>query len=163
MNLPAPPHLHLHSQNEYRAYFEKIYCRRPIETFDGIQVKFKKTDFDHCMFESTKRNNIKDLFSVARAERLEWIRATLENSKSELYQGWDREKRKVDPDRRVAVAYENFVVVIKTYLNPRGVVKAKFITAYNAETSIEKIRSMPKWEKTKCRWFARLAQRRRPL
>jgi hypothetical protein len=111
------------------------------------------------MFESTSHNEIKDAFSIARAERLEWIRETLNNPRADLYQGWDRKKRRIDPDCRVAVAYEDFVIVIRTYLGVKGIVKAKFVTAYMAEQSIGKIRSMPRWEKSKCRWFAKLAQR----
>ena len=48
------------TQAEYRVHFERVYCRGPIQTFDHIAVRFRKKDFDHCFFESSKRDRVKD-------------------------------------------------------------------------------------------------------
>ena len=52
----------------------------------------------------------------------------------------------MDPARRVAVVYEDFVVVINVRKQNDGSFRAYFITAYKAETSISKIRSKPRWK-----------------
>jgi hypothetical protein len=75
------------SEAECRAHFERIYCQGPITTFDVIMVRFRKKHFEHCFFESSGRNGIKDTFSPPRAERIDWIKAALEDPMSELYYG----------------------------------------------------------------------------
>lgn len=47
-----PTLLSLSSEAEYRAHFEKTFCRKALYTFDGIEVRFFKRQFDHCFFES---------------------------------------------------------------------------------------------------------------
>lgn len=126
---------------QYRIHFEAVYCHKPIITFDQIAVRFYKRDFDHCMYESSVRNKIKDQFSIERSERIDWIKATLENPNAILYQGWDKTKKTYDSARRVAVVFEDFVVVIALRANK----KARFITAYLADNSMAKIRMSPKW------------------
>ncbi len=127
---------------EYRQHFERVYCLNEIVTFDGIKVRFKKEDFDHCMYESSQRDGMKDSFSKERSVRIDWIKATLENPNSVLYQGWDSKRKKHDNSRRVAVVYEDFVVIIGVH-KPG---KARFITAYAANESIVKIRRRPRWK-----------------
>jgi len=143
--MALPPLVLYATVNEYRQHFERVYCRGPIVTFDGIPVHFKKADFDHCMYESSKRDSNKDRFSTRRSERVDWIRETLTNPKADLYQGWDRRKKQCDPRARVAVVYEEFVVVIRIYSGPSSGKRARFLTAYPAQDSIDKIRGMPKW------------------
>ncbi|MBM3882179.1 MAG: hypothetical protein FJ387_21075 [Verrucomicrobia bacterium] len=70
--------------------------------FDGIAVRFCKCDFDHCFFESSQRNRIKDAFSMLRAERLEWIAVTLQDVAAERFQGWDRDSKTFDKERRLS-------------------------------------------------------------
>lgn len=135
------------SMAEYRKHFEDTYCNGPVYTFDGIPVRFRKLDFDHCMYESSKRDDNKDLFSKDRCERIDWIKATLENDKADLYQGWDKKKKRADKTRRVAVVYEEYVVVIKVRENLAGDYEGEFGTAYLADSSISKIRGMPRWSK----------------
>ena len=53
------------------------------------------------------------LASPSWGQRIDWIIATLINPEAELYQGWDKEKNRADPNRRVAVAYKELVAVIK--------------------------------------------------
>ncbi|HNY26194.1 MAG TPA: hypothetical protein PLA90_12850 [Candidatus Sumerlaeota bacterium] len=144
-----PPLLCLANEVAYRAHFEKLYCREPVETFDGIQVRFRKRDFDHCCFESSQRNNRKDLFSTKRAERLDWIQAALQDPNSERYQGWDKKKKCYDATRRVTLVMGDYVVVIAL----KAPKEADFITAYVADTptrperlsTIDQIRKGPKW------------------
>jgi hypothetical protein len=141
-----PPKVFYATEIEYRTHYEDTYCKRPIITFDGIRVYFRKNLFDHCMYESSKRNGVKDLFSRTRAERIDWIKATLNNPNSDLYFGWNNKKDSIDRNRRVAVVYEDFVVIIQVKKKQDGRIhKAEFVTAYQAENSISRIRAMPMW------------------
>lgn len=141
--------LNLANEAEYRAHFESIYCQGPIRTFDGIEVRFRKSDFDHCCFESSRRDAVKDRFSAKRAKRLNWIKAALEDANSECYQGWDKKRKRHDPRRRVALVMGNYVVVIAIKRQNR----ADFVTAYLADTpggsgrrsTRDLIRMSPKW------------------
>jgi len=144
-----PPLLDLEDEAAYRAHFEAVYCRGPIEAFDGVQVRFRKRDFDHCCFESSRRDGSKDQFSLLRARRLDWIKAALQDPNSECYQGWDKKRKRYDGRRRVAVVMGNYVVVIA--LKGRG--RADFVTAYVADTpgapgrpsTVDMIRRGPRW------------------
>lgn len=143
--MPSPPKVNYASEAEYRQHFERLYCNGPITTSDGIPVRFRKGDFDHCMFESSKRNDIKDTFSKERSERIDWIKATLENPAAELYQGWDKRSKRYDSSSRVAVVHEEFVVVIRIKTAANGTKSGQFVTAYLADNSIGKIKGSPKW------------------
>lgn len=135
--------------DEYRQHFERTYCRGVIATFDGVAVRFRKANFNHSFFESTRRDGGKDKFSVNRSERIDWIKTALQDSASELYQGWVKSASQYDSRRRVAVVMGNYVVVIGI----KGPKNADFITAYLADTpaasgrksTVEKIREGPKW------------------
>lgn len=133
------------TQGEYRTHFEQIYCKTPISTFDGIQVRFRKTDFNHCFFESTRRNGIKDKFSLKRSERMDWIEAVLMDPNADLRDGWDKKKKRYDNSRRVALVVGPYVVVIA--LQKNNATKAKFITAYvaDSDTTVKKIMKSPVW------------------
>ena len=146
--MQTPPLVKYKSIDEYRSLFENMYCKKPIITFDGIPVYFRKELFDDCMFESSDwqmRDNI--LFSMTRAERINWIGETLKNPASDLYFGWDRNRKRIDHNSRVAVAYDDFVVVVRIKRREGEIYKAKFRTAYLADYNIKKIRSMPGWQK----------------
>lgn len=144
------PLLELADAAAYRAHFERVYCNGPIVTFDGIEVRFRKRDFDHCCFESSRRGGFKDVFSMRRARRLDWIKAALKDPRSERYKGWDKKRKRYDGSRRVAIVMENYVVVIA--LKRRGY--ADFVTAYLADTpaapgrpsTVDRIRQGPQWE-----------------
>ena len=127
-----------------RAHFESVYCAGTIAAFDGIQVRFRKSHFDHCFFESSQRNQVKDTFSDLRAQRVDWIQAALQDPAAELYEGWDRTRKRYDKARRVCVVCGNYVVVIAL----TGSATADFITAYVADTanSLAKIRTSPRWK-----------------
>lgn len=138
-----PPLVLHHSEAEYRAHFERVYCRGPITTFDNIKVRFRKDQFDHCFFESTRRNRVKDQFSTLRASRIDWIKATLQDPNADFYVGWDSKRKCYDDSHRVAVVVGNYVVIIR--LTKPGM--AKFVTAYvaDSESTIDRIRQGPRW------------------
>lgn len=144
-----PPLLRLRSSAEYRLHFENTYCRHTITTFDGIAVRFRTRNFNHCFFESTKRDGVKDSFSPKRAERMDWIKIALEDCNSERYCGWDKSRKCYDRRRRVAVVMNNYVVVISLRDSKTG----EFLTAYVADSvgvgsgrsTLDKIRQGPKW------------------
>jgi hypothetical protein len=135
------------SENEYRKHFENIYCRKPITTFDGIEVRFRKNKFDHCFFETVHTQD--DTFSKKRAERIDWIKEALQDPKGEQYIGYDKRRKRNDSSRRVTVVKGNYVTVIKMV----GKNKAEFVTAFVADTpgrkgipsTIDKIRKSPEW------------------
>ena len=138
-----PPLLTLADEAAYRARFEAIYCAGALTTFDGIAVRFQKRDFDHCFFESSRRNRVKDTFSTLRAERLEWIAVALQDAAADRFLGWDRDSKTYDKTRRVTLVCGNYVVVIAL----TGTTSARFITAYVADTSrtLAKLKTSPKW------------------
>ncbi len=138
-----PPLLALAEEAAYRAHFHATYCAGPIATFDGIEVRFRRHQFAHCCFESTRRNGEKDRFSPLRAERLDWIKVALQDGTASRYQGWNKDKRRYENDRRVTVVCGNFVVVIAL----TGTNTADFVTCYVADSpdTLAKIKRSPKW------------------
>ncbi len=140
-----PPKLvHYATEVEYRLHYEALYCSATIHTFDGLRVYFPKQQFDDAFYESANRKaRDKSVFSRSRAERIDWIRAALQDGTAEIYAGWDRDKKVIDRKRRVTVVYGNYVVVLQ--VNPRKA-KAIFITAYIADAAtLAKIRRNPRW------------------
>ena len=135
-----PPLVRYRHVHDYRAHYERVYCHGPVTTFDGIAVRFRKQQFDHCFYETVSGPD--DTFSSARAERIDWIRTALEDSSSDLYQGWDNQRKRISKSRRVAIVYENYVVIIRMI----GGRRAAFVTAFVAtERTLRLIRSSPKW------------------
>lgn len=139
-----PELVHLSTIDEYKKYFVDKYCKKELITFDGISVKFYEDQFEHAFYESSnKKKRNKDVFSIDRATRIDWIEYVLKNPKAELHLGWDRDKKIYNKDRRVAIiSPEDYVVIIR--LNGNN--KAKFITAYYADNSASEIRKMPLWQ-----------------
>ncbi len=88
-----PPLVRYESEAQYRKHFEQAYCSGEILTFDNMPVRFKKLDFDHAFYESRKTKD--DTFSLKRAERIDWIKAALEDPNSERYVGWDNKRKKL--------------------------------------------------------------------
>lgn len=147
-----PPLVSYASEAEYQKHFEDVYCKEPIATFDGIPVRFRKRDFHHAFFESV-RGGHDNLFSTKRAERIDWIKKTLQDPNADRYQGWDKKNKKYDKSRRVTVVMGNYIVVIVVRQNKRtGDQTGHFITAYVADTpakrgrpsTIDRIRRSPK-------------------
>lgn len=144
--MPYPPLVQYPSISDYRAHWIRVYCAEPIMTFDGIAVRFRRDKFPHYFFESSGRDGNKDQFSSKRAERIDWIKATLEDTSAELFVGWNNDKRRYDPGRRVAVVMDDYVVIVALTSN----ITADFITAFVADSTgksstLEKIRRGPRW------------------
>lgn len=137
--------------NFYKNIYKKVYCNRPIETFDGINIKFYVDTFEHAFYESTNRKEKdKSKFSYKRANRIYWIKWVLENPRAELYIGYNLRIKSYDSSRRVAVCVDNYVVIIQ--MDRRNNQRAKFVTAYLADgingkgqKAIDLIRSGKKW------------------
>lgn len=149
--MSLPPLLCFETVTEYRCHYERHYQRGNIVTFDGIQVYFKPQKFGHAFYEnSQRRKGPKDRFSFKRAQRMDWIKSTLEHPEAELYMGWNKEEKCYAEDRRVSVIYEDFAVIIELGLNIQGALRGNFITCYVADQSIERIKQSPQWELNKC-------------
>ncbi len=149
--MQLPPLREYQSEADYRTHYECVYCRGVIFTFDGIRIYFDKQRFGHAFYESSGKGvGRKENFSSVRAKRIDWIKATLESPKAIMYQGWDKHTGKYAPERRVSLTYENFVVIIELRIGADGNFKGKFVTCYQADKSIEKIRRSPKWSREEC-------------
>jgi len=129
---------------EYRDHFERDYVKSIITTFDNIRVYFKNSDFNHCFYETTLHKD--DTLSRTRAERIDWIKETLEDKNADLRCGWLKSKNRIDCTRRVAIVNHNYVVIISIRHKKDCSLKANFITAFVADKSISKILAMPKWK-----------------
>jgi hypothetical protein len=148
--MALPPLVLYATPAEYRLHYERVYCRGNIQTFDGIRVYFGPRKFGHVFYESTARDGRKDVFSPVRAQRIDWIKATLEHPTAALFEGWNKASRQYDATRRVSVVYEDFVVVVAMGLRQDGSLRANFVTCYQADNSITKIRSSPAWSRSAC-------------
>lgn len=142
-----PPNLVVYeNEEEYRLHYERVYCRQAYYTFDGLRVYFPEYQFDHAFFESANRQKRdKSTFSVQRAQRIDWIKAAIADAKAELYEGWDRDRKKYVQNRRVVLIFGNYVVILRMQKKGRSAV---FVTAYVADNAtITKIRTGPKWSR----------------
>lgn len=145
----CPPLVDYETEQEYREHYEREYCKTPITTPNGIRIYFSKEKFDHIFFESVQSKD--DTFSIDRSQRIDWIKHTLTSNDSILYQGYDQETKTHYPDRRVALRYENFVVVVQLSLNKKDVLKGNIVTCFKADNSIDEIKSSPLWNENDCR------------
>lgn len=144
--MTLPPLVHYSTEREYREHYKREYCRRPVFAFDGVRIYFDAWRFEHAFYEGAA----KDRFAPVRAERIDWVRATLEHREADLFQGYIKAEDRYAPDRRVSVVYEEFVVVVSLALKRDGALKGKFVTCYQANNSIAKIRNSPRWERELC-------------
>lgn len=136
-----PPLVIYATEDEYRQHFRRVYCCGPIITFDGIAVRFRGAMFDHCFFETVLAKD--DTFSPARAQRIDWIAATLQDPDAELFVGWDSERKRPAPNRRVALVSGDYLTIIQ--MMAEG--KATFITAFVASPqTIAKVRTNERWK-----------------
>lgn len=149
--MPLPPLLVYEAVLDYKRHYERHYQRARIVTFDGIRVYFQPQKFGHAFYKNSRnKKGAKDEFSPERAQRMDWIKLTLEHPNAEIYMGWNKDKKCIEEDRRVTVVYEDFVVVIELGLNKQLELKGSFVTCYVADRSIDQIRNSPKWDKDKC-------------
>jgi hypothetical protein len=149
--MPLPALKMLADEAAYRLHFLQTYVRGTILTRDGVRVHFGPRDFDHAFFESTQRDGVKDAFSSTRAQRMDWISATLQDQHADWYQGYVKARKAYDPARSATIAYGDFVVVLGFRVGNDRSIKAKFITSYDADNSIRKIRGSPVWTLAGCR------------
>ncbi len=107
--MSVPPLLVLDTPKAYKDYYERHYCRGLVFTVDGVRVYFKPQKFGHAFYEnSARRKGPKDEFSIVRAQRMSWIKLTLEHPEARLYQGWNKNKKCFEEDRRVSVVFEKY-------------------------------------------------------
>jgi len=145
--MALPPLLNLDTPRQYKQHYERHYCRGNIVTHDGIRIYFRPQKFGHAFYQNSQgRQGGKDEFSPERSQRMDWIKLTLEHPNSELFVGWNKDKKCHDEARRVSVVYEFFVVIIELSINKKDELKGNFVTCYLADRSIDKIKSAPKWE-----------------
>ena len=139
-----PPLRTFADEVECGKHYNQVYCAGPIPTFDGIMVRFDKRDFLHLFFESSNRDGNKDTFSTRRAERIDWIKAALQDPKAELFQGYDNKTKVCRPDRRVCVVSGDYVVIIVL----TDTKKAKIVTAFVIDDPdvLKSLKASPKWK-----------------
>ena len=136
-----------HSEEDLRKIWSEEYCRKVIKTHDGIRVHFYDSNFDHAFYESSVRNGSsnkpksKDIFSYRRAARMMWIKDVLSDKEAKMYVGYDSKAKGYTRTKRVSVVKGDYVVVIQLYKESH----ARFITAYVADNSINKITGGPEW------------------
>lgn len=145
-----PPLVQYGQPSDYRDHYMRNYCRGIVHTFDGIRVFFREARFDHAFYISSRWNGPKDVFCQERAERIDWIGFTLGAPSAKLYQGWNQKLQCVEPDRRVAVVIDDYVVIIRMGLTRENVLRADFVTAFCADRSLAKIVSAPAWDRAVC-------------
>lgn len=143
-----PPLLILADEAAYQQHFVAKYCAVPLLTHDGIPVYFKRHAFYHAFFETVIFKN--DTFSPVRSQRMDWVELTLKDVASDRFQGWNPRIRQYDPVRRVDVVYEDFVVVLRLIKRQDGNLAAQFVTCFQADNSIGRIRQSPKWDRKAC-------------
>lgn len=140
--------MQLSNESEYYEHFVEKYCKVEKHTYENIRVKFYEDQFYHAFYESKDRKKRdKSVFSIERAERMDWIERVLMNKNAEKYVGWDRDKKRYNYNRRVSIITKENYVVILNIINEK---EAKFITAYVAsKTNASKIRKAPIWDENK--------------
>lgn len=137
-----------YTEEELRELWRKEYCRKIINTHDGIRVKFYDSHFNHAFYESSSRKqskNNKDTLSSVRLSRILWIKDVLVDKDAEMYVGYENRTKRYNKNKRVSVVKGNYVVVIELQKNGT----ATFITAFVADNSIEKVISGHKWNEYK--------------
>lgn len=102
--------------------------------------------FEHVFYENSGKRGGKDVFSLKRSERIDWIGDVLKDEEAEVYMVYDSKNKRTNWNRRVAIISEdNYVVVIQIIKDN----KAKFVTAYVADSpnTAKAIRQGEKWVK----------------
>ncbi|MEL6361759.1 MAG: hypothetical protein AAFR21_11800 [Pseudomonadota bacterium] len=140
-----PPLLTLKDEEAYRQHFTQSLCRQHVETHDGIRVYFSPDTFEHAFFESSDRRGADDVFSFARAQRMDWIAVALADPDALCVQGWDKHTQAYSPKRRITVVVQDFVIVLALSTKRNGDLKANFVTCIKADNSAVKIRQSPRW------------------
>lgn len=145
MTQQQPNDVYYQTISEYLEHYKRIYCRQKIYTFDGIRVYFDPCRFDHAFYEGKKKGVE---FSWERAKKINWIKFTLEQKDADLRFGYYPEKKQQELNRRVAVVFGNYQVVLELYLK-KDVLSAKFKTAFPIKGKGGYVNSL-KWDKQTC-------------
>ena len=138
-----PPLLYRPDAAAYRMHFIRHYCMTPVVTFDSISVEFFPEVFEHAFYrDSNPTANDKAVFDLARAQRLNWIRAVLEEPTCNLY------RRTMPGHRTRRIALEPttpYAVIIQ--IDTRSLTRARFITAYIVDSTraLQGMISNPRW------------------
>ena len=154
--------LELPDEAAYRAHYNLAFTRAalPLNTSVGsAPVYFDRSRFDHAFFESTQRDGAKDSFSLKRARRMDDIAAVLASPTADRRAGWDSQRRCHDHTHCVSLAMDDFVVVVRLGLTRTGFLRGRFVTCFVADNSIDKIRTAPAWNESRC--VQLLSQRQR--
>jgi len=141
--------LQLRDEQEYRDHFKQHYVlSSPILTFDSIAVSFKLTHHIEILRKEPAPGQLR-AFCPQRAERLDWIKAGLQDPNANLYFGYDRKRKTVDYNRRVAIVAANYAIIIRMTAQKT----AEFVTAYIMdERSLKLATRHPDWNETDCVW-----------
>lgn len=147
----SPSLLEYKTAQEYQEHYKAQFCKQKIVTADGMQVYFSEGRFWHAFCTRDEKGKKTD-FSFERAKYINWIRPTLEQPNAILWQGWNSDKQYYEPDRRVSIVYQGFIVVIQIKMKKDGFLKADFITAFYDKkgNAVAKINNAPIWKKDEC-------------
>ncbi len=74
-----------------------------------------------------------------------WIKEALEDKTADLRIGWDKKYKRYDQNSRLAIVVNDYVVIVWLRNKEEG----KFVTAYQADNSIGKILTSPRWKPLK--------------
>lgn len=81
---------------EYKEHYLSNYCRSSIITHDDIRVYFSPSKFGHAFYKNSQnKSGVKDVFSTERAQRMDWIKATLSNPSALMFFGWNKDKKTI--------------------------------------------------------------------
>lgn len=103
--------------------------------------------FSHAFYKRTSKawKAKKDTFDARRGERIDWIKAVLEDASIIPHVGYDKAKGTYDRSRRVTLlTSENYLVVIRDEGK-----QWRFVTAYlvDDQRTANKISASPIWKK----------------
>lgn len=105
--------------------------------------------FYHAFFDTVVHKD--DTFSTVRAERMDWIEATLTDPQTQRLQGYLAKTKTHDPARRVELRHQNFIVVLIMGMKQDGSLKAEFLTCYAVNNNrLPKVQQAPAWNRQDC-------------
>lgn len=137
---------------EYLDHYKREYCRSTVITHDGIRVYFTEQRFQHAFWRISRHKGPKDTFDPKRAERIDWIKAVLISTEALLLQGWNNYTKSYEPERRVSILVDDYIVVVEMCFGRNGELRANFVTAFVAadEKTQGKVQTAPPWNKEIC-------------
>lgn len=145
-----PQLLNFEHDDEYLDRYRDVYCTNPIITFDGFQVRFRRADYFHLFCKEEYEGGPRNVFVPQRAQRMDWIKTTLEDNAATLKFGWDRRTRGTMFDRRVALVQGNYTVTIQF----EAADSARIVTAFvmDVPANVSNLLLQPTWEQDKMTW-----------